>query len=94
MSTQHGQKIYFQLLVDPNRAGLIKARAEEEGVRPTAWIRDALYSHLERIEPSYIYNKAKADDEAVWRESVRRRVQGRTRSRALRQQESENQDVG
>jgi hypothetical protein len=92
VATQHGSKTYFQVLLDPNRADLIKARAESEGVRPTAWIREALYAYLERIEPQYVYNQAKADDEAVWRESVRRRVEGRTKRRAERKKESVDAD--
>jgi len=53
-------------------------RAQEKGVRATAWIRNAVYRELERELPASTYKEAEAKDEAVWRQSVRRRVEGRT----------------
>ena len=77
MALKHGNKIYLQLLLDPNRAKLVLERAKGNGIRATAWIRDAVYKELERELPASVYKEAKAKDEAVWRESVRRRVEGR-----------------
>ena len=85
MALQHGNKTYLQILLDPHRAQLVQAMAKEHGIRATAWIRNAIYSELERQFPSSIYKEAVAKDEAVWRESVRRRVEGRL--------PSENKDV-
>ena len=77
MALKHGNKIYLQLLLDPNRAKLVLERAKGKEIRATAWIRDAVYKELERELPASVYKEAKAKDEAVWRESVRRRVEGR-----------------
>ncbi len=77
MALRHGNKIYLQLLLDPNRARLVQERARDKNIRATAWIREAIYEKLERICTASEYKEAKAKDEAVWRESVRRRVEGR-----------------
>ena len=53
--------------------------AAEEGKRPTAVMRDILYSHLERVLPSSVYGEAAAKDHAVWKQSVRNRVKGRSK---------------
>ncbi len=79
MATRHGAKIYVQLLLDPNRAKLLQDMAAEQSKRPTAVMRDILYAHLERVLPSSVYGEAAAKDHAVWRESVRNRVEGRTK---------------
>jgi len=81
MATKHGNKSYFQILVDPNRAELIMQQAEKAGQKPTAWIRDALYEVLKRKLPSSIYDEALAKDEVTWRETVRRRVEGRLKNK-------------
>ena len=77
MALRHGNKTYLQILLDPHRAKLVQERAQEKGIRATAWIRDAVYKELERELPASVYKVAQANDEAVWRESVRRRVEGR-----------------
>jgi len=78
MALKHGNKTYLQILLDPHRAELVQKKAKEDGIRATAWIRNAVYNELQRQLPSSIYKEAVAKDEAVWRESVRRRVEGRT----------------
>ena len=78
MALKHGNKTYLQILLDPHRAKLVMEQAKSKGIRATAWIRDAVYKELERQLPASTYKEAQAKDEAVWRESVLRRVQGRT----------------
>ena len=78
MALKHGNKTYLQILLDPHRAKLVMEQAKSKGIRATAWIRDAVYKELERQLPASTYKEAQAKDEAVWRESVRRRVEGRT----------------
>jgi hypothetical protein len=78
MALKHGNKTYMQLLLDPNRAKLVEAEAQKEGIRPTAWIRKIVYNSLESILPSSVYKEAEAKDQVVWRESVRKRVEGRS----------------
>ena len=81
MAIRHGNKTYMQILLDPHRAKLLFELAEKTDTRPTAWIRNAVYKALEREYPAAIYNEAVAKDEAAWRASVRKRVEGRIKSR-------------
>ena len=92
MALRHGKKAYFQLLLDRNRAELLQELAGEQGVRATALARDAIYAHLETVLPSSTYNEAKAKDEALWRESVRKRVDGREKARLERKANKSKQD--
>jgi hypothetical protein len=89
MAQIHGRKAYFQVLLDPHRAALIEAEAEKAGIRSTAWIRDAVYSVLERKLPASVYKEAVAQDDASWKASVRRRVEGRTKPKEI-EKDSEN----
>jgi hypothetical protein len=93
MPLKHGSKLYCQLLLDPHRyklaeklaAKLSKERSEREGrdvkVKVTALLRDMVYEALEKVLPASEYKAAEAADEALWRESVKKRVEGRMRSR-------------
>ena len=95
MAIRHGNKTYMQILLDPHRAKLLFDLAEKAGTRPTAWVRNAIYKALEREYPAAVYNEAVAKDEAAWRASVRKRVEGRIKSRkalglrAVRPEDSE-----
>ena len=77
MAIRHGNKTYLQILLDPHRAQLLTTLAEEKGLRLTGLVRDMVYKALERELPSSVYNEAVAKDAAMWRESVRKRVEGR-----------------
>ena len=79
MAIRHGNKTYLQILLDPNRAELLMNLAEGLKVRPTSWIRDVIYEELERCVPSDAYQKALDADVEVWKDSIRRRVEGRAR---------------
>lgn len=92
MALRHGKKAYFQLLLDRNRAELLQELAGEQGIRATALARDAIYAHLETVLPSSTYNEAKAKDEALWRESVRKRVDGREKARQERKASKSEQE--
>jgi hypothetical protein len=81
MPLKHGNKHYCQLLLDPHRYRLAEALAAAEGKKVTGLLRDMVYAALEKILPSSEYKAAEAADEAAWRESVKRRVEGRMRSR-------------
>ena len=80
MPLKHGSKMYCQLLLDSNRYKLAENLAAERGVRVTAMLREFVYSALSQIQPQE-YDIAKAEDEAAWKESVQRRVEGRQRSK-------------
>ena len=81
MATQHGRKKYLQLLLDPSRNELVNKLAAENNMRATAWIRNVVYAALERELPASIYREAEAADAALWRQSVRNRVEGRAKSK-------------
>ena len=81
MAIRHGNKTYLQILLDPNRAELLKEVAESQNMRPTAWIRDTVYKVLEASVPVETYAAAAAKDDAVWQASIRKRVEGRLKSR-------------
>ena len=82
MATTHGRRAYFQLLLGPHRGELFDKLASDKDQKATAYMRDVLYTHLEKVLPSSVYREAVAMDEASWKQSVRRRVEGRQRSRA------------
>ena len=48
MALKHGNKNYYQVLIDPHRSKLIEKAAEKKGMKGTAWVRKAAYSQLER----------------------------------------------
>ena len=77
MALKHGNKSYYQVLIDPNRAELIEKAADKQGMRGTAWVRKVAYEALEREYSSSEYKIAEAKDELMWRESVQRRIEGR-----------------
>ena len=81
MPLDHGRKKYYQVLVDPNRSKLIETLALKEGIRGTSWIRNAVYEKLQKEYTISDYKVAEAKDEAIWRESVQRRINGRSKSK-------------
>ena len=88
MAIRHGNKTYFQILLDPNRAELLIGLAKGLNVRPTSWVRDVIYKELERCIPSAAYQAAMEADDAAWQASVKRRIDGRaSRKKDLQAQE-------
>ena len=81
MPLKHGQKYYCQLLMDRHRYALLEKLAEKEGKRTTALMRDMVYTMLEKLMPVSEYKAAEAMDRAAWADSVKRRVEGRQRSK-------------
>jgi hypothetical protein len=79
MPLNHGNKFYCQLLIDPHRYKLAESLASQEGKKVTAYLRELVYAGL--ALRSAEYQNAKEADEEAWRESVKRRVEGRMRSK-------------
>ena len=52
-------------------------QAKAENIRATAWVRNLIYKELEKQLPSSVYKEALAEDEASWRKSIRKRIEGR-----------------
>lgn len=92
MSTKHGNKRHFQVLLDPARAELLERVASENEVRAAELIRSMVYASLRRIEPDD-YAEAEPKDAATWRQSVQNRIEGRTQASAARSIKSKNVDV-
>ena len=91
MPLRHGSKTYCQLLLDANRYKLAEELAASEGKKVTGMLREMVYAALEKALPASEYKAALAADEAVWRESVKKRVEGRQRSR--QEQGESNKDA-
>ena len=51
-----------------------------------------VYAALERELPASIYREAEAADAALWRQSVRNRVEGRAKSRKEAEEASKSSD--
>ena len=62
-------------------AELVEQLAVREGKRVTAYLRDMVYAALEKAVPGSEYRAAEAADHAAWADSVKRRVQGRMRTK-------------
>ena len=85
MALKHGNKNYYQVLLDPHRSKLneinlkkdLLEKAKKERMKGTAWVRRAAYNQLQREFSSAEYKIAEAKDELLWRESVQRRIDGR-----------------
>tara|TARA_R100000742_G_C4239426_1_gene59390 strand:+ start:564 stop:815 length:252 start_codon:yes stop_codon:yes gene_type:complete len=77
MALKHGNKNYYQVLIDPHRSKLIEETAKKQGLKGTAWVRKAAYDQLQREFSSAEYKIAEAKDKLLWRESVQRRIDGR-----------------
>ena len=80
MPLRHGSKIYCQLLLDANRYKLAETLADKQGKKVTALLRGYVYGALQQEMPE-IYKIAEEADVEKWNESVRRRVEGRMRSK-------------
>ena len=74
MTSKHGKKDYYQILLDPYRSELLKELVSEKGIKATSLIRDLIYEQLEKKVPKHIYQVALAKDKAVWRESISNRL--------------------
>ena len=82
MAGQHGQRRYYQVLLQPNRAKLVEEIAAEKGIRATELIRRMTYDWLrKRASCQSQYKQALAEDQAVWAQAVRNRVEGRAKSK-------------
>jgi len=77
MAQKHGNKNYYQVLIDPHRSKLIEKVAKEENMRGTAWVRQAAYEKLQKVMNTGEYKIAEAKDDLLWRQSVQRRIEGR-----------------
>ena len=83
MPLKHGQKFYCQLLLDKHRYQLVEKLAEQQDKRVTALLRDMVYAALQMAFPLSEYKAAEAADLEAWVDSVKRRVEGRMRTKQI-----------
>lgn len=60
---RHGQKIYIQVLLDPNRADLLRQHAEATGQTFSSCARGLIYEQLKRLDPGMYAEADRRDDE-------------------------------
>tara|TARA_R110002020_G_scaffold43515_1_gene126343 strand:+ start:260 stop:499 length:240 start_codon:yes stop_codon:yes gene_type:complete len=77
MALRHGNKTYFQILLDPHRAELVQLLAKTQNKRATAWMRDIIYAHLKAEWPKQTYEDAAEKDALQWQRSIHRRADGK-----------------
>ena len=83
MSKKHGNKDYYQILLDPHRSKFIQQFADEKGIKSNAYIRNIIYEHFEKSLPKYIYKEADAKDKAAWQASVSNRIKARKNKKEI-----------
>ena len=54
MAGIHGSRVYYQVLLQPNRSELVNDLAKEAGVKSTEMIRRMVYAYLERELPASV----------------------------------------
>ena len=80
----HGNRKHLQILLSPNRGELfIKHIKEERDEKPTAWIREMIYTYLKKNIPKEIYNEAEQKDNDEWQQTVQNRLEGRALSKII-----------
>lgn len=78
----HGNKVYIQVLLDPCRAALLQEMAQAVEQRPSQYLRDLTYWHMEELEPQR-YRAASLEDTMA---TSRRRVEISNKRRAANAQ--------
>ena len=82
MSLKHGNKHYFQLLLDTAKFKLLEKCAEERGVRVSALARDAVYEWLSMNVDPDLFHEANLIDDANWKQSVKNRVNAKLKKKS------------
>lgn len=82
MALIHGNKVYAQVLVDPNRFKILEDLAKRSGKRTTGLIRDIVYECLDLYIDPELVRIAEEKDAEIWRQSVKNRVAGRLNNKA------------
>ena len=80
-----GNKKSFQVLLDPNRAELLKNIAEENKEKATSILRDTAYRYIKSKVDPIEYETAKNRDESLWRNAVSTRAQTCSENRKIRE---------
>lgn len=81
MALKHGNKLYYQVLLDPARAILLEAMAKTQSRRTTSLIREIVYEWLALSVDSDLFELASTYDAEVWKKSVQNRVDGKRKNK-------------
>ena len=46
MASNHGKRVYIQVLLDPNRGALFLLEAAEKSIKPSSLMREIIYDHI------------------------------------------------
>ena len=79
-----GNKKSFQVLLDPNRAALLKEIAEENKEKATSLLREAAYRYIKSKTSVDLYEEARVKDEILWNDAVSTRVNTCAQNRKIR----------
>ena len=79
----HGNRKHLQILLGRYRGELFSSLMKQKKIKPSAWIREMIYKHLEKVLPSDIYKEAARKDEEDWQQTVQNRLEGRALSKII-----------
>lgn len=77
MGSNHGERIYIQVLLDEHRGKMFLADAKLQNKKPAAWMRELIYQYLERNWGDEAYQEALSKDEDNYIRGVNSRLIGR-----------------
>ena len=86
MAIRHGNKTYFQILLDPHKAELVKFLAKAKGVKATSWIRTTVYERL-AVDCEQLYIDAVEKDVQAKETAKQKRQEKFAEARALHSQD-------
>lgn len=89
MATRHGIKYFLKVLMVNAKYELLLQCTEERGVRTTALAGDDVYKGLSNNVGPEFFQAANLIDDAIWKQTVRKRVKGRMKNKANTQSETE-----
>lgn len=90
MATKHGNRVYIQVLLEPNRGELFLQDCEAADIKPSAKIKEMVYNYLAKELDDEVYWDALLLDKRKWREAVESRLKGRAEAK---KRNLENQDA-
>ncbi len=77
MASNHGNRVYIQVLLDEHRGQMFLADAKLQNKKPAAWMREIIYQYLERSWGDFAYQEASDKDKDNYQRGVNARLVGR-----------------
>ena len=77
MGSNHGSRVYVQVLLDEHRGQMFLADAKLQNKKPAAWMREIVYQYLERAWGDSAYQEASSKDRDNYQRGVNARLIGR-----------------